>query len=258
MAGIIDGDGCLTISKHPHYEAVIQFVNESRQLMNWAVLHFGGYYRKESIPSGKDFYRWIMNGKLSKRKFIDTILPFLSIKRSQAEILREFLKIEREERNPEKRETFLLAIREARKSSSVETDTQVRLSDKLLYAYAAGLIDTDGHIGVRTVKSGEQMGCLRIRIEVVNTHKATLEYLGHRFGGYVIHKNTPSPWTPRHRWLVTDKKSQEKLFLALLPYLIVKRDKAKQALNLVRSGALKIQPDTTGNSGREPAETLAS
>ena len=230
MAGVIDGDGHLGIQKHPYCAPAIQFVNESLPLMKWAALHFGGTFRKENIPSGKDFYRWSLYGKQAQTQFIRDILPFLLIKKSQAKILLEFLMIDSGEYNPEKREALFLAIREARTLSSVETETQNKLDDKIACAYGAGLVDTDGHIAIRYVKSGKQAGRPLTRIELVNVYKPALDALQAQFGGYVLHKKTEEKWTPRYRWLLTDRKNQERFLLAALPYFVAKKDKAQELL----------------------------
>lgn len=260
IAGIIDGDGHLGITKHPRYSPAIQFVNESRPLMNWAVHHFGGTFRIEPIPSGKLFHRWILYGKEAQRSFIDDIYPYLFVKKSQADILRQFLELNRSDYNPECRELLFQAIRKARTLSSVETDTQNNLDNKSFCAYAAGLLDTDGHIGFRTVKSGKQLGMIRTRIEVVNIYLPVLKVLQKDFGGYVLKKGTTTEgWKQRYRWIITDRRNQERFLLATLPYMIVKKQKANLLLEYIRhQSSLKIQPDPVGDYGRELAGTLDS
>lgn len=258
MAGVIDGDGHLGITKHPRFSPAIQFVNESLSMMKWAVLHFGGTFKIEPIPSGKDFYRWILYGKQAQKQFIQDIHPYLLIKKSQAEILLEFLNIDSSDYDPERRRSLFLAIREARALSSVETETRNKLDNKLACAYGAGLIDTDGHIAVRTVKSGSQAGATRTRIELVNIYKPALDALQNQFGGYVIVKKTDPKWTQRYRWVVTDRKNQERFLLAALPYFIAKKEKAKTLLNHVRSSSLKIQPDLMGDHESAPVEILTA
>ena len=158
--------------------------------------------------------------------------------------------------NPEKRGALFLAIREARTLGSVETETQNKLDDKMACAYGAGLIDTDGHIASRTVKSGLQAGRLHTRIELVNVYKPALDALQKQFGGHVVHKKTEEKWTPRYRWIITDRKNQERFLLAALPYFVAKKDKAQNLLNLVRS--LKTQSELVGDHESDPAEMLAS
>lgn len=263
MAGVIDGDGHIGICKHPRFTPAIQFVNESKPLMDWAVLHFGGSVRKEKIPSGKDFYRWILYGKKAQINFIQEVFPFLVIKKTQAEVLLRFLDIDRSDYDPEKRNELFLQIRQARKSSSVETDTQNSPlwfeSKQQLAAYAAGLIDTDGHIAHRLVLSGKQAGAFRSRLEVVNIYQPILHYLKNEFGGGVFEKTdtTTKQVYPRFRWILTDKKDQEKILLAILPYLVAKKDNANGMLIELRK-RLKIQSDLHSDMQSAPVEMLVA
>jgi hypothetical protein len=266
MAGVLDGDGHIGICKHPTFTPAIQFVNESKPLMNWAILHFGGSVRKENIPSGKEFYRWVLYGKQAQRKFIDEVLPFLVIKKSQAEVLKRFLALDQSDYDPEKRNELFLEIRQSRALSSVETDTQNRPqwfeSRQQLAAYTAGLVDTDGHIAHRVVLTGKQAGSFRSRLEIVNIHQPILHYLQREFGGGVYEKADNSDPIVRHvyprfRWVVSGKKDQERLLLALLPYLIVKRDRANEMLTEIRK-RLKIQSDLRSDTQSAPTEMLAA
>lgn len=265
MAGLIDGDGHIGIHNTGSFVPAIQLVNESKPLMNWAVQHFGGSVAKQKIPSGKEFYRWVLYGKQAQRAFIENVKPFLIIKNSQAEVLQRFLAIERSEYNREKRHDFFLEIRDSRASSSVETDTQNKpqwfQSRQQLAAYTAGLVDTDGHIACRIVKSGSQAGAFRSRLEVVNIYQPVLHYLQQEFGGSVYLKTDIDKIVhrryPRYRWVVGSQPQQERLLLSLLPYLIAKRDKANTSLIEIRK-RLKIQSDLHSDMQSAPAGMLSA
>jgi hypothetical protein len=258
MGGAMDGDGHFGITAHPYVAATIDLVGESRQLMNWTVEHFGGTFKKNTIPSGKDFYRWDMYGKNARIQFLDELIPYLVIKHEQAKIIREFLNIDRGNYNPELRYSFVEKIRASRASGSVETDMQGSL--KIASSYTAGLIDTDGHIRICELKNGPCAGKIRTGIEVVNICKPALSLLQREYGGSLLKKTdsiNSQNWHQRYRWIVTSRKEQERVLLSVIPYLIVKRDRAISLLEHLRS-EMKIQPDTMGDHGREPAEMLAS
>jgi len=102
-AGVIDSDGCVTIKKRRIHETTARKsagVNLSatvfvRQVESGAVdlllATFGGTIRVHgpSTPGGRDLYQWAV----SNRKAVAAaraILPFLRIKKKQAEILLEF------------------------------------------------------------------------------------------------------------------------------------------------------------------------
>jgi hypothetical protein len=263
MAGLLDGDGHIGIHDNGdnYTRPIIYVCNESKPLMNWMVLHFGGTVRMEPIKSGNDFYRWNLYGKSAQANFIAIISPFLIIKQSQADVMKRYLEISSSDYDPERRQALLSELRENRALSSLETDTQNKLEGKLLNAYTAGLTDTDGHFGVRFVKSGKQAGAFRSRIEIVNIYKPVLDDLQKTFGGSVSAKGKKEPnQNQRYRLIVTDKKAQEKFLLATIPYLIAKKDRAIDMLKQVRErlSRLMIQPELTGDSESELAGTLVS
>ena len=69
LAGVIDSDGCIAISKYydtkkpnrsPRYVVDLTVVNTSVRLMNWLVDNYGGSYskRRKHSESHKDTYSW--------------------------------------------------------------------------------------------------------------------------------------------------------------------------------------------------------
>jgi hypothetical protein len=102
LAGIIDGEGCLTIGAGrkgtvTNYNSVIMVVNTSEKLIKWLVHNFGGNYYKSgrSVPNSKPAFIW----RFLKHKDIEllllAILPYLIIKREQALTLLEFVRLPR-------------------------------------------------------------------------------------------------------------------------------------------------------------------
>lgn len=89
--------------------------------------------------------------------------------------------------------------------------------------YMAGIFDGEGSL-VHT-RSGHWHLC------VAMTHKETVDWLG-QFGGNVHFSDRSH--MPNHkniwRWSVARRKDIELLLLAMLPYLHVKRDRAKECL----------------------------
>jgi len=101
LAGIIDGEGCLGISKNstkkqrqknPKYQSEVCVVNTNHALMDWLQNKIGGLvnarknYQEETW---KTAYRWrIKEGQHST--LLKSILPYLIIKKKQAELIIEF------------------------------------------------------------------------------------------------------------------------------------------------------------------------
>jgi len=109
----------------------------------------------------------------------------------------------------------------------------------VLLAYCAGVIDSDGTIGVkrstyqvRVVKDSTQP-IFSERIAVRQVELEAIELLHSLFGGYLRIGEPPSAkkGRPLNMWMVTDKQAAECLRL-LLPYLRIKRKQAENCLRL--------------------------
>lgn len=138
-AGIIDGEGCIQIfsrpcktaygSPYPGYRCEITIANTKVDLMKWLVQHFGGTYRaKHSAnnrnPKHKICYEWRLGSHAKKEQFLLGILPYILVKREQAVLALEFVRLGRKP-NPEKREALMQKCRPLnRRGLSPETDTQ--------------------------------------------------------------------------------------------------------------------------------------
>ena len=92
MAGIIDGEGTIVISKHKKgnkikYEAWIGVTNLDKRLLDWLKNNFGGRIGKQYY--GKQYSQWILHcGKAAD--VLRNIYPFLVIKQEQADIFFKF------------------------------------------------------------------------------------------------------------------------------------------------------------------------
>lgn len=97
LAGVIDSDGCLSITKNkagikriknPRYVFCMNITNTSKELMNWLEEKFGGRYgahRKRLSEKHKVTYDWrFSNGKALW--LLELIEPLLVVKGAQARI----------------------------------------------------------------------------------------------------------------------------------------------------------------------------
>jgi len=163
------------------------------------------------------------------------------------------------------------------------------MSDKAKYGYLAGILDGEGCI---TIGAGQKETCVNYNAIVVvqNTSKVLIDWMQQKFGGqtYLSKRETATTRTA-YMWRITKKKDIENLLLAVLPYLIVKKEQAKILLNFVRleptansevrrlayeqlkalnvrgkpvttnmqdtAPAVKREPDLTGDSERDPMVT---
>lgn len=95
MAGIIDGEGSIMINGSNHkQQSVVSVANTSELLIKWIVTHFGGHTNIEYSENvnHKNRYWWRLYG-YSMKPFLESILPYLVIKKPQAELMLELFKI---------------------------------------------------------------------------------------------------------------------------------------------------------------------
>lgn len=115
LAGLLDGEGCFTITgawKHRrnaylpktprgselyfHMGLTISLYNTNVQVMKWLVHHFGGNYyvhHPSKQPNHKVGYSWHPKGAKNKIEMILGVLPYLIIKREQAKLALQYLQL---------------------------------------------------------------------------------------------------------------------------------------------------------------------
>jgi|WetSurMetagenome_2_1015567.scaffolds.fasta_scaffold609303_2 hypothetical protein len=156
LAGIIDGEGCLTIGAGrkgnvTNYNSIIMVASTSEKLIKWLQTNFGGNYYKSSRVSDKwkQAYIWRFLKKNEIEKLLLAILPYLIIKREQAILLLEFVRLPRYQETPEKREELFqkMKLLNKRGNDSVTTNMQetgdsVKIESELISDNESGLVVT--------------------------------------------------------------------------------------------------------------------
>ena len=94
VAGIVDGEGSITITTNATRRTFVSFIyvsNTDVRLMDWLRTTFGGsvYKMKSQGDNCKAGYRWALFGKKAG-KFIKQIRPYLKIKYEQADVVIAF------------------------------------------------------------------------------------------------------------------------------------------------------------------------
>lgn len=107
------------------------------------------------------------------------------------------------------------------------------MSDKAKYGYLAGIIDGEGCI---TIGAGRKATCTNYNsiIMITNTNKKLIDWLQQQFGGNYYKIPAQGNCKEAYRWRFLKQKEIEKLLLAVLPYLIIKRQQAITLLEFVR------------------------
>jgi len=114
LAGLFDGEGCFSIagswkkrkyggkeSTKPffHMNLLISLYNTDLGVMKWLITKFGGTYyvhHPSKAPNHKVGYSWHPKGAKNKELLLLGILPYLIIKREQAQISLEYVRLKGE------------------------------------------------------------------------------------------------------------------------------------------------------------------
>ncbi len=101
-------------------------------------------------------------------------------------------------------------------------------------AYAAGIIDGEGYIGIKCSERAhvQRSRSHRVYVAVGNTDEGMIEFLNNNFGGSVEYKEFPEQnRAPMWRWRTSAKNAVD--FLKFIyPYLITKKEQAEVAFAL--------------------------
>jgi len=141
LAGLFDGEGCISICpRRDKYNDnafifCIQITNTNTTLMKWLVEHFGGVYYSQDGKSRKSnwkpSYRWRVKGRRNEEEFLLGVLPYLVVKREQALLALEFVRMW-QEKDPTRRNEIMTKMRELNhRGKSVETNTSDSEEEKI-------------------------------------------------------------------------------------------------------------------------------
>lgn len=132
----------------------------------------------------------------------------------------------------------------------------------LLLAYAAGVIDSDGTIGVHRklgakAQDGSHQDCYEPRVAVKQVDIEAIDLLSKLFGGFRrIAAPSGGKGRPLHDWRVTGRVACRALE-ELLPYLRIKKLRAENAIEVGRLNRLQKFRETLRFDDSEGLVTLA-
>ena len=127
IAGIIDGDGCITITRRKirrlktdnwYYEPQVIITNTDKELLRFCAERYGGWIAKLRKPNRNysTAYQWKVTGDEMK-SILDDVNPYLIVRRKQANIVLLFPKYKRNgqkartDTEKQEQETIWLAIK---------------------------------------------------------------------------------------------------------------------------------------------------
>jgi hypothetical protein len=233
MAGTMDSEGSISLSisrKSSGYECfnlMIQVTNKSRRLIDWIVSNFGGRFVVETKTNsfakpGSKIFRWVMYGSENQEALLLGLIPYLVIKKQQALLGLEFLRLGRGD-NTKRREMWEGMKR--LNQEPVPVPDYFTKSEKRSQ-YLAGYIDGDGCI-CGTYIRGHNISVSSTDFVVI---KWFLANYGGRFNSRQVHPDHKLMYT----WHVSGGKNKERLLLDIIPHLLIKRDRAKLLLEILR------------------------
>ncbi len=246
LAGLIDGDGSINIRySGEDFQLTTCVYSTSKKLMNWLVGTFGGQYRK--IPTEgnrKQRYSWYT----SQKDVLPNLVPYLIIKKPQAEAAVLFDDLGNE-RNPRAREELMRAIQSANAfyvpANKIEVEDSRKNPvepTKLDYAYLAGLFDAEGSFGLQKRKK-KGNGSYTSYARISNTDNRIFLWIVPRFAGRFSVTNRKDDkdegaWTLSGDRGLAGRREREKKLLSLVPYLVIKRERAILFMEWVRNNHL--------------------
>lgn len=91
LAGIVDGEGCIhggISSGRPQVWIRVSMTHPYAPTLLYTL--FKGHLNESTIPSGKLMYAWVAGG-CTAGKAVEALLPWLVVKKKQAELLKLFV-----------------------------------------------------------------------------------------------------------------------------------------------------------------------
>lgn len=106
-------------------------------------------------------------------------------------------------------------------------------NDKVKWSYLAGIIDGEGTIAINTHNNPtkefpNRVQTYALEICIVNTDERLMKWLIQHFGGQYYGRERADKVNHRraYAWRVTGHANRKRTLLALLPYLVMKREQA--------------------------------
>lgn len=126
IAGLIDGEGHISLIKHKAYDDRLKkysenayvysvrvgITNTDKGMIDWLVSTVGGNVTKDKSNRTKQIYRWTFNGTSKLEHFLLSVIPYMRIqcKKERAKIVLEYVRL-KGERNPSAREEMYHRMR---------------------------------------------------------------------------------------------------------------------------------------------------
>lgn len=266
FAGALDGDGSFSLIKgtshssiSPLYYPMVQFANAKKEIIDLFKLEFGGSVSLRNSYLAKDgcvrqpSHQWKLEKSPTCLPFLESIIPYLIVKRTRAEFLRDYIIDNPFIRGSNRLDNLTLMKREKSYLKMRSFNDNPNTSEQLLskskrinseldsfWAYVAGLMDTDGSFSLKRElrKSGGSKSPVytpTILLTMVDC-RAIYHIMNNFIGGNMIivkAKSTTNGFC--YRFSITSKKAALLFLKKCIPFLYIKKNIAQKLLEACKS-----------------------
>lgn len=234
LGGAFDGDGCIIVANvNGYYQIRVGITNIFLPYLLFVKQWYGGSLNKDSRRDKEDWSLWI-TARDDVHRLLYDIIPYIFIKRDQVQIVIDFI----EGKTSLSWEGLKLELQRMKRVEYTDIDEGRGMTVEfvrrmyslrelgLLYAYIAGLMDTDGTINICGDESDKESWVLSVSIG--NSHLPIIKSLQIILGkGRLRSAET----TGRMTWnLGLVARDAKELIENILPHLNIKRLTAQKAL----------------------------
>lgn len=191
-AGLLDGEGCFHASRNEHcntfrYGIVVNMTTDAPLRM------LQGFFGGEINPEKRGIFAWTLPRHLLVG-FLDAVIPYLMVKRQQAELLRElrmtFQGTGRKRGVAPPPEIVVVRQSLTDKITALKDDLSEKsipvLSKACGYAYAAGILDGEGSFGIYHASGKRFVAKIQIGMCDPTPVKALLAMFKYAGGFYML------------------------------------------------------------------------
>lgn len=107
-------------------------------------------------------------------------------------------------------------------------------SNKLKWSFLAGLFDGEGSFSISHQQGRNGKDSTGLFVRIPNTSVKLMEWLVQHFGGKYYLVRTKPGYKPNYEWSPKGRQNREQLLLGILPYLVIKDEQCKVALEYLR------------------------
>lgn len=243
-AAILDGDGSFSLLLHRNtfkpswksfYHPCIQLSNAFKGMSEWLNEMFEGSLRvkKPQKEHHKPLYVWSNRSKLGCKNIIEKVLPYLVLKKQQANLVLDFINSDHNDLISGER--FNLKMKNLNREilldcKGLSEQTIVNSENSEFWSYLAGIMDTEGSFSFK--KEKPHSGSINIRyspmIQLTMVPSAVLNFIRKNsvYGSFCIPKVKSAEKKFGYKMNICAKDDCVEFINRILPYLKFKREQA--------------------------------